>query len=402
MPHLERIKKRGQGGATNAATLVALIAALILLYILFLPPAERRELLEGNETSSEGGGNGGAGKANETILKEKVGRLDFLKTDEYEHDIPSFTLYRTTNAVEIAKINAFNIRNSWFDKKEKEAGFKIENLENTKNLFLALTAAKHRGILVIKLNGDAIFESETAVNIEPISLPQGLLKDENKLEFSVSEVGWAFWRTNEYSITGIKIIGDVTDITRQESQNVFYVTATEAFNMERATLRFNPDCQPAQVGVLEIGMNWNSIFSGIPDCGILNKIEFSPDFLSSGVNKVIFRTDKGSYLIDQIRVTTKLKELVYPTYYFDLEREQINQINATRNNYKQLIMRFEFPDDKEDREAELLINGRKISFDTDKRFYSKDIGSYAREGTNYIKIIPKTALEIIELRVTLG
>jgi len=395
MPYLKRIKKRGQG-ATNAATLVALIAALILLYILFLPPEERKELLEGNETGEgEGEGEGG----NETLLKENVGRLDFLKRDEYEHDIPAFTLYKTTNSVEIERFNSINVRNSWFDKRTREASFSISDLENTKNVFLTFTATKHKGILIMKLNGDVIFESETGINIEPISLPQSLLKNENKLEFSVSDVGWSFWRTNEYSLTNIKIIGDITDITRQESQNVFHVTSTEVYNAERSTLKFNPDCQPTQVGVLEITLNGYNVFSGVPDCGILNKVDFSPDLLSSGINKIIFKTDKGSYLIDQIKVTTKLKELIYPTYYFDLDREQIKDI---QDDDRDLIMRFEFPDDKEDREAELLINGRKVFLETDERFFTKNLDSYAKEGTNYIKIIPKTTLEIVELKVTLG
>ncbi len=395
MPYLKRIKKRGQG-ATNAATLVALIAALIILYILFLPPSEREELLNGNVT---GEGEAEAEGENETILRENVGRLDFLKVDEYEHDIPSFTLYKTTEAVEIERLNAFNTRNSWFDKKAREASFTIEDMENTKNVFLTFTATRHKGILIIRLNGEVIFESETGINVEPVSLPQSLLRNENKLEFSVSDVGWAFWSTNEYSLTNIKIIADITDITRQEAQNVFYVISTEVYNAERATLRFNPDCTTGQVGVLGISLNSYNIFSGIPDCGILNKIDFSPDLLNSGTNKLIFKTDKGSYLIDQIKVTTKLKELIYPTYYFDLEKGQMDDIE---DDDRDLIMRFEFPDDKEKREAELLVNGRKIFFDTDKRFFSKNIDSYARQGTNHIKIIPKTTLEIVELLVTLG
>lgn len=398
--------RKGQAEASNAATLVALIAGIILLYILFLPPSERQALLEGNETTTNGEDNETT-EGNITLFSESPGRIDFLSKETFEHDIPSFTLYKTTNAYVLARVNPFYIKNSWFDEKTKQATFKVDDLENTQNVVLTFTPEKHKGILTIKLNSESVFESEiTAPNIPPISLPKSLLKGENTLDFSVSESGWAFWSANTYSLQDVQIIGDVTDISRQESKNTFYITGTEAFNLESAKLKFNPDCKPTQVGILQVIINSQTVFSGVPDCGALNIVEFSPDILESGTNKVIFKTEMGSYLIDQIKVETRLKELVYPTYYFELTEKQYQEI---ADNEKEIILHFEFVrEDAEDREMEVNVNGRKFTVEIDKgdTTYSKNIGMggerYVRRGENYIKIIPLTTLEIVKIKVTLG
>jgi len=333
------------------------------------------------------------------LLLEYPGRIDYQKEKEYEHDIAAFSLYKTTNAEELETINPFMIRHGLFDEVKKEIPFKIKDLKNTNNVLLSLSAKKHQGILIIKLNDVNIFESEiTTSNPKPIKLKEGYLKEDNVLEFSVSGTGIKFWSTNTYSLDDVRIVGDVADISRQESKNIFFVSENEKLNLEGARLRFWPDCNPDDVGKLEIMVNYQEILSSIPDCGTINMYNFPPAVLRKGDNNIVFKTDKGSYRIEQIKITTDLKGLSYPTYYFEINESTYDKIN---NNTYDVKLTLEFIDDKKDKIMDLNINNRMNYINTDEGKYDKNIDSYVNEGNNFIKIGPLSILDIVELKVEL-
>ena len=209
--------RKAQGGI-NAAVLVAVIAGLIILYILFLPEKEREDLLENKNKTGQDGTTGNGNEEVVPLLKEFPGRLDTVSgiTDK---TVPNIFLFERTDAKELEKINPFMVRNGWFDKKSNTASFSIEDLENTDNVILAFNAKKHNGILTIKLNDAIIYENEIETEtVAPIKLNRNLLKDQNVLEFSVSSVGIKFWKTNEYSLEDVRVIGDITDRSKQESR----------------------------------------------------------------------------------------------------------------------------------------------------------------------------------------
>ena len=395
--------KKGQNvpeTGSGAATFIGILIIIIIFYILFLPPGERDKLLE--EKTDEYGNIIEEGE-NITLLTENIGRLDYRKLDEFEHSIPSFTLFKTTDSEVLKKINPFYIKNGWFDKKFYNITFQIEDLEQIDNILLSFTATKHKGMLTIKLNGNIIFESELrSSNVEPIVLSKDTLQNDNNLEFGVSGVGWRFWTTNEYELQNVQITGDITDISRQESRNVFHATETEAINTEKATLKFNPECNPRDVGILDITINSRNIFSGIPDCGILNIVEFSPDFIYGGSNKVVFKTNEGSYLIDQIQVKTELKEKISPVYYFDVNSTIFNGVDSGNMS---AYLKIRFVDDDTTKKLDLNINDHKLPrIDQEKPYYERKLINSGekkeiKQGNNYIELIPKSVLNIVELRV---
>ncbi len=264
---------------------------------------------------------------------------------------------------------------------------------------LSFTAKQHKGILTIKLNNVNIFESEiTTSNPKPITLKKDYLEGNNILEFSVSGTGIRFWSTNVYSLDDIKIVGDVADISKQESKNIFFISENEKLNLERAKLRFLPQCKPEDAGKLDVLINYQEVFSGIPDCGGINVYSFSTNVLHKGDNNIVFKTDKGSYLIEQIKVQTSLRELTYPTYYFEVNETAFERIKSGSYDAK---LALEFVDDKKDKIMNLNINNRMIYVDTDEAKYHKNIGDYVREGNNFIKIEPLSMLDIVELKVRL-
>lgn len=385
--------KRGQGGI-NSAILVAIIAGLIVLYILFLPSVERERFFEGE---IRGGGSSASSRGNKILLQEFPGRLDIIKKIE-DKKIPNVFLFETTNAKELERINPFIVRNGWFDKKTNVVSFFLDNLADIDNVVLAFAAKKRNGILMIKLNGETIFENEIiSENIEPVSLRKNLLKNSNTLDFSVSSVGIKFWATNEYQLENIRIVGDVTDRSRQEAQNIFNLKSEEFFNIEKATLKFVPYCKNIQdVGILDITVNNRNVFSAVPVCDDPYRQVIPTGIFNTGENRIILKTSKGSYSVEQIELNFDTKETKTNVYYFEVNETIFNKI---RNESKDAILTIEFVDDRENKRADLNINDHLISFDQNDKIFSRNIRNDIRKGNNFIQIRPRTVIDIVEIKV---
>lgn len=78
------------------------------------------------------------------------------------------------------------------------------------------------------------------------------------------------------------------------------------------------------------------------------------------------------------------------------EKEEAEELKKSYD----VVLTLEFTDE-EKKEAEVYVNGHKISFDTDKLEFSRNIDNYVEPWTNSIKIIPKNSFEIRTLKVEL-
>jgi hypothetical protein len=387
---------KSQGGI-NAALLVAIIAAVIIIYILFLPTEDREALLD--EESDYAGSSTSSNAELITLLSENVGRLDPVGRVR-DKDIPNVNIFEVTNSKVLDTANPISIRNGWFDKRIKIVKFGIIDLENTNNIVLSFSAPKRRGLLSIKLNGELVYEFDiNSLNIDPIKLKKGLLSDVNELEFSVSGVGAKFWATNEYALDEVKIIGDITDLSRQESQNVFTLTDTEYKNLEEVKLKFIPYCSTAaKVGVLDVFVNNRNVFSAVPVCNDRYEQEVPLSAVSAGQNKIIFKTNKGSYSVEQIELDFREKDIPEAVYYFEVNSTTFEDI--VDDEYDSFI-RIKFVDDVNTKRLDLNINDHLARIDQEKKTYEKNIDSWIEEDNNFIKITPKTTLEIVEVRIEL-
>ena len=391
--------RKAQGGV-NAAVLVAVIGGLIILYILFLPESEREALLEDEDVEKT---SKSSSKDNEDILlREFPGRLDNVE-GILDKTIPNIFLFEKTDAKELEGLNPFIVRNGWFDEKKRVVSFGIEDLENTDNVILSFNAKKHEGILTIKLNNEIIYENEIiSETVAPIRLKKNLLGDENTFEFGVSSVGFRFWKTNEYSLDDIKIVGDITDRSKQESRNVFTLTGTELFNVERVDLRFVPYCRNvASVGVLEIFINNREVFSAVPVCEDPYRQPLPLGVLNAGENRLIFKTNKGSYSVEQIKIEFVEREVRTNVYFFEVNQSTIDDIEAGDVD---VILSIEFVEGERNKRADLNINDRLSTIDTEDRVFTKTLNDdddpdFIEEGNNFIEIRPRTRLDIVEIRV---
>lgn len=390
------IEKKGQN-AGGAAGLIAVIALLIVLYILFLPMDIREDLINGTTTTSS---STSKTKLEETqLVFEHPGTLDPLKNRDREKILTSFNLYSDKTSVELESVEAVHIENGWFTTKTYNLSFVVDDLENTKDYVLALDSINSHGRLMITLNGKMIYDAETKPgNVDPITLKKEDIKEQNSLIFSVSGVGTSFWKLNEYDLKNLRVIADFIDVSKKEYNNFFILTATEKENLESSTLSFNPDCLTQKVGPMRVWINDKELhYASIPDCGMLSKIDFDPAYLMQGENRIVFRVEEGNYFVDNVKVKLTLKETGYPISYFELSSKDIQKIN---NKTANVTLQLKFAD-KENKIGELNVNGHLSRLEISNATYSKNINIYVQEDQNYLQIVPKTTLNIVDLKVVL-
>ncbi len=382
------MNKRGdkiQSGAP-AAALIGIITLLFIFYILFLPAEERRELLEGeNFTDEEGVG---------LLLDEAPGTLTFTEKGVFDHSISNVYLVETKNAVILGQENPFIVSKGWFSEQQKSMVFAVSDMDNTENILLSFQAPERKGILVIALNGQKIFEGEVKLqNPPPIIVPKTLLRPTNQLDFSVAG---GFFSRKRYSLTDVKVVGDITDVKKQVAQNTFTISDTEKENLDTAFMDFYPICDQRTVGVLTIELNGKIIYSAAPACDSLNRQDLYAEDLRTGKNTVVFRIDKGSYRVENIRVRTLLKTVKAHIEFFHVKSSVYNDV---LDKERQVILKIEFIDDDKPKRAELNLNGRKDMIDQRDFEYERDISSWIKEGNNYLELKPLTELDVVRLQV---
>ncbi|RJQ17364.1 hypothetical protein C4573_04905 [Candidatus Woesearchaeota archaeon] len=391
---------KAQSGS-NAAIMVALITLAIILYILFLPPDVRTDLLGENSTDDDGNSDA---NLNKTLLLEHPGRIDYLKFDERSHELPSFRMYSTESGEVLKEVKSLYSRNGVFEKSFATMSF--DSGENLNDFLLSFNLEAADGRLILFLNGNEIFNGEVEKGSpEPIPLPSDLIKGKNTLEFRVSSPGWAFWRINEYSFENIKVTANFKDVTTSASEQHFFVSDVEKQNLERGSLTFFPRCDSKAVGTLLIWLNHKIVYSAIADCGVKNDVLLNPDDIYQGDNILQFKTDRGSYLVDNLRVRTSMKEQLYPIYYFEVDDEFFQTIDeddpdddVLESKYNATI-RLRFVNDRDNKQGTITFNGISFTFDTDKIQYEKNVDNYLRHGTNAIELEPRTTLDIVDLKV---
>ena len=386
------MKRKAQGGM-NAAILVAIIAGLIILYIVFLPNAEREKVV-GQKGSTTTGENPNV------LLKAAPGMLSTSTGLEDQKSIPNIFLVETTNAKELQKINPFIVRNGWFDKATKKIDFGIDDVDNTDNVAVSFAAKKRNGVLAIKLNNAVVFENElTSETIEPVKLEKKLLAKANSLEFSVSSVGLKFWTTNEYDFDSIKILGDITDTSKQQSTNIFTLSNSEFSSMDKATLNFIPYCGNVNdVGTLDIYVNNKKLFSTVPVCSNAYRQSIPKSAFNEGENNIVFKTNKGSYSVEQIKVALEFKEPQLKTYYFEISADTLDKIN---NGNQDVQLTIKFVDDTKQKRLKLDVSGHLETVETQKLTFTEKINSRVSEGNNFVRIEPLEDVAVAELRVEL-
>jgi hypothetical protein len=335
----------------------------------------------------------------ENLLTVSPGRIDYLSQREIEHSLPVVNIFTKTESQIIAEKNIVYTKRAVFTDKPTSFQFPISDLANTNGLILSFKVKEAKGRLVITLNSETIFDSEITGQVTPINLPKSQLQNDNELTFSVSSPGIAFWKTNEVSLENVRVVAEVTSVESQSSKNMFLVSETEKSNLEKVVLKFQPTCKYNDVGKLAIAVNGQEIYSSVPDCDLVFvPIEFSPELLFQGENQIVFSTGRGTYLLSHIMIESKLKDIEFPTYYFELSYEQYQEI---ANEDFRVRLKMDFVDVVTSKYGNIVFNGHVRHFDTKELSYILDLSDDILQGNNALKVKPKKTLEVREIKVDL-
>ncbi|MBN1645661.1 hypothetical protein JW868_01325 [Candidatus Woesearchaeota archaeon] len=395
--HRRKIEGSRAQTATGSAVLIAIIGALIIAYILFLPPEERNALLDNNGGAP--GSPGSSGVVEKVLLKENIGRLNFITSSEIKHNLLPFTISSQIDAQEIKRVDSLYVERNVFSSQSKNFTFLVDPSFHS-NILLSFNVKVGEGRLMIDFNGKPLMDSEIPIgSLEPIRLNKDQMMDQNTMTFSVSSPGAAFWKVNKYQLEDIIISGDYLDTSESMSTQRFTVNSDELESAKTIKLSYKPLCLPSEVSQLIVAVNGDRIFTGIPDCGIENNIEISAGTLNVGDNTLSFATDLGSYRIEQISLKTLLKDSDTPVFYFQMDPKDYEYVKAGAADLRLVII---FTDDIYKKTGQVSINGRVKGFNTQQKYYIVDISNDIRLGTNSVKITPAlNNLDITELRIEL-
>lgn len=379
------MNKKAQVGA-----LIGIITLLFIFYILFLPPAEREALLADEEITELPPGAPGSN----VLLLAPVGSLEFVGARERDHYLPNIYLQEGREAQILTTLSPFTISKGLYGDAFKEITFPVADPANTGNVMLSFQTPVHKGTLVISINGFQIFEgSITVQNPAPVSIRPEYLRQQNTLKFEVQGFGIP---TKTYEFRDIKVIGDVTDVRKQRALETIPISEEEYNNFESAFLDFYPLCSQATVGAMEITLNDEIIFSGVPACESLNRQDIFKEDLKLGKNVLTIRASRGSFGVEQLRLKTFLKPSKGFIDYFNVEPRLWD---AVQQGAASIVLDIQFVDDRRLKGAQTNINGRLDVIDQREPRFTRDITPVIVEGNNFIEILPLTALNIVKVEV---
>jgi len=386
------LREAPSGGVV--ASLIAIIGVIMVMYIIFLPPADRAALLsDGNYSGSSYGS-----RTNNSLFLAGPGTLDYRKESTTEHPLPNVQLMESRSAVQFEQFNPFVVRSGFFTKQDMKMTFHIDDPSVTKNVVLTFNAPKKAGALRIELNGYVLFEGEPqSSSVGPLEIRKDWLRQENDLRFSVEGVGIRFWSAHQYNIENAKIIGDVTDLSTQESTNTVVIGSAEFDAAEAAYLDYVPNCDTTTAGTLEIFINNRRVSSAIPVCATPNRITLDTQDLMSGKNTVYFKISQGSYSLEHIKLKLQLRKPIPFLEYFDVTSDDLKAIR----NGKKALLKITFVNDKTEKYAELRFNDQTSVIRQDGSSFQKDVSKQLQVGQNYIQISPKTTLQVVKVEVVL-
>jgi len=376
---------------SNVAVFVLLLGLFLAIYVLLLPPADREALLY--NTTAEN--NNEQQETSETIiLEQSPGILKPSKKDEIIHKIDSINLYSKEEPKVKDLSSSLYLDKSLTSQTKRNFIFNIDDLQNLESASLIFISTESKGNLIIILNNVIVYDSKIS-GLANVILPKDLLQDTNNIEFSVSSPGLNIFGKNVYRLSSIKIRENYQLTNSRESRDIIL---NEQENGD-AELSFFLYCNiPEQGARLRISFNNEEVKNEIISCTTVGReIKIDRDVIEKGINTLTFQIDKGDYIFNDIELKVKTEFKGAVNYKFALTEDEYDKILSED---KEAILFLEFNND-ERKTADISINGKEFSIDTNDIDYERDISRLVREDNNFIRITPLTEFNIDLMRITL-
>jgi hypothetical protein len=376
--------RRSRKAQSGAAVLVVLIALLIILYVLFLPPAQRAILLGEHPP--------GAGPADPTdpranVLFSTVPRVAEERSPE-EHRFAPFSVRTFTEGNLLAQRDRVSVSRTVFHNNPETMRFTLPDRAGSP--LLSFGVEDSVGGMIIFLNGEQIASTPLSQRQpSPIALPQGLLRQDNTLTFMSDPVGFNLWRRHQAVLRAVTVTADVTDVGQSQMEQRFVLR--DLRTLEEAVLVFVPECM-TEPSRLEVRLNNQPIYSGVPPCGLALPVQIAPARLNDGENLLSWRIDAGHFIIDQAAVHVRRAQQTVQES-FSISDELFRRAPAEGKAVR-LRLTFREPG----AEGVIVLNDQRLSFRTYQRSFSDSVMNFVRAGQNTIWVA-ETSRDIVALEV---
>ncbi len=364
----------------HAATVILLIILLIISYIIVVPEETQEEILgeELNRTVSSENPSGNV------LLLKTIGRLEPFLFEENVLRLSSVDLFsKSLQSVEKIATSVV-VSRTFLTNNDQELAFSFDTLDDLQEVQLVFNILELTDDLLVYLNDNLISRGPLSANDLPLILPLSLFQTQNTLRFEVASPAWRILSKNYFRARDVTLIL-VNDFEHQKERRNFELD--NVGNFKKATLSYFVNCLNDKDGDLTVELNGELLDQSLISCDArvtTHKLPLSR--LTEGTNSLIFSINQGEYRIESLEISLDEETLENPTYYFSSSQSGRGRLN------------LEFSNDGTKR-ATLLVNGERFSLTEEGFSFSRQV--VIREGENYIKIIPLTALDIASLKVEL-
>ena len=378
----------------SVSTVIMSLLILIVVIIMFMPPCERCRLLhDNNECLDECEG---IIEYEDILLHEYPGDISEDEVKEYE--LGSLNLFFKDEPEIKTLSSSLKIERSIFGDSYQELSFRIDDIENLKDLTLYFNVLNPKGDLIIELNNHLIFNGFKRAGIAEVILPTDYISETNSLKISVTT---GFLVKNHYTLNDVKI-KKVYELRNSAGTKTFSVSSTEKKNIDDSELSFFMYCKELRgEGRFKLYFNNQELVNEPLICsGSKREIDLDDSDFETGRNVLEFVVDKGDFLFNDITVRNEFDESFDNQfeYEFDIDDDQDERIDDGED----VVLEMELDDINGVRKvADIKINGYVFEMNTDSDSFERDITKYIEEGNNDLEIIPKTDFEIIELTIKL-
>lgn len=347
-----------------------LVMGLLLVsaaYVYFLPLSDKCLIIPDLEECT--------GIEKTLLLTESPGLLEPTATAA-RYSLSNVQLFKR-DSLEIATVfDEVSTQKSWFSSASAKTDFLVQKGGEDVKLFIVINDA--RGGLKVKVNGRKVSKLK-GEGVHQVSIPLGLLKDENVVELKSATPFLPFW-VNKHRIGKVSLREEYKITNNRDSRQVNIDQNLEI--VDRAVLRFNTNCFSDEN--LSVMVNGKEIFDGRLCNGFEKDVI---DFLKEE-NEIVF-TSEGNYVIEDLSVDIGVKQDSWLTYYFDVDKDRLDK-----------LVNIKLWFDKSGKKAlTLYLNGDALSIETVKPEFETTITKYLKEGQNSLILIPETELILNNLEI---
>ena len=385
--------KRGavvESETIHVTGLIILIAILIVIYMFLIPPEARKDILDGGEIDEDSGTTDRESGGKNYVL-ESPGVL-FSETEETDQiKFPSVNLFSKNVQKVTTLASSVFVSRSLLNDEFRDLSFKLDNSENINKLRLFFNIIDSKGDLLIYLNGKLVFKGKPSTQTMPLEIPTSNLDAENTLRIAASSPTWRFLSVNKFELKDLRLIREEISENKKELRSF----SIDKDKIKTVELNYFINClrDTDNQGLLKIFLNDFNVHLGQVICDAEEQvIDVPEEYFEDGQNMMTFEKDFGDFIIEQIALEIELEGQKAPTYFFDVDEEDLDEEFS-------ITLDLVPNEDDERSSATILINSERITLDTERNIFSKDISAFIEEGENFVKIIPRNEFEIISLEV---